>query len=223
MSYEEDLQLPESGSLVQCISVDPHSAVFGPNGLRLDSASQQTLEKQGSVPPPPPPDVTGDHLKYGRGSTSFLSSFRTPALKVETTTTTASASANTASNSSAFWAKGKSKDFLCIIVVHDASIVGTVGTSASPPLPLSATATVASKEQQAKQPTFTISSSSSLHDENMIMAPPALFSGQFTSGELPELDECGYASLVLRTAKNNPSAEEPVYERIKGERPVSQE
>ena len=59
------------------------------------------------------------------------------------------------------------------------------------------------------------------------MAPPALFSGQFTSGELPELDEAGYASLVLRTAKNNNSAaeplEEPVYERIKGERPVSQE
>lgn len=53
------------------------------------------------------------------------------------------------------------------------------------------------------------------------MAPPALFSGQFTSGELPELDEAGYASLVLRTAKSGHT--EPVYERIKGERPVSQE
>ena len=117
MSYEEDLQLPESGSLVQCISVDPHSAVFGPNGLRLDSAAQQqTLEKPGSVPPPPPPDVTGDYLKYGRGSTSFLSSFQSPTtLKDENAT----ASANTASGSSAFWANGKSKDdFLCIIVLY---------------------------------------------------------------------------------------------------------
>ncbi len=34
-AYEEDLRLPESGSLVQGISVDPHSAVFGKNGVQL--------------------------------------------------------------------------------------------------------------------------------------------------------------------------------------------
>ena len=90
MSYEEDLQLPESGSLVQCISVDPHSAVFGRNGLRLDQQQQPQ--------PQQPPDVTGDYLKYGRSSTSFLSSFQSPHHQEE---------ANTATTS-AFWANGKS-------------------------------------------------------------------------------------------------------------------
>ena len=89
-----------------------------------------------------------------------------------------------------------------------------------------ATTKTTSKEPSPPQPIFTTSSSSSTsivqhEDNNMIMAPPALFSGQFTSGELPELDEAGYASLVLRTAKSGHT--EPVYERIKGERPVSQE
>jgi hypothetical protein len=53
------------------------------------------------------------------------------------------------------------------------------------------------------------------------MAPPTNF---ITAAEddrhqqlLPNLDEAGYASLILRHIKT-----EPVYERIKGERPVSQ-
>jgi hypothetical protein len=41
MTYEEDLRLPESGSLVQGISVDPHSAVFGKNGVRLEELERQ--------------------------------------------------------------------------------------------------------------------------------------------------------------------------------------
>ena len=41
ISYEEDLQLPESGSLVQGVSVDPNSAVFGRNGVRLEELERQ--------------------------------------------------------------------------------------------------------------------------------------------------------------------------------------
>lgn len=58
-------------------------------------------------------------------------------------------------------------------------------------------------------------------NESLIMAPPTNF---ITAAEddrhqqlLPNLDEAGYASLILRHIKT-----EPVYERIKGERPVSQ-
>lgn len=64
------------------------------------------------------------------------------------------------------------------------------------------------------------------------MSPP----DQFTNGDLPELDEAGYASLILKTVKAEqpsvsintedippPLPAEPVYERIKGERPISQE
>ena len=40
-AYEEELQLPESGSLVQRVSVDPHSAVFGRNGVRLEELERQ--------------------------------------------------------------------------------------------------------------------------------------------------------------------------------------
>ena len=50
------------------------------------------------------------------------------------------------------------------------------------------------------------------------MSPP----DKFTNGELPELDEAGYASLILRTVKSDKIAE-PVYERIKGERSISRE
>ena len=50
------------------------------------------------------------------------------------------------------------------------------------------------------------------------MSPP----DKFTNGELPELDEAGYASLILRTVKSDKVAE-PVYERIKGERSISRE
>ena len=112
MSYEEDLQLPESGSLVQCISVDPHSAVFGPNGHRLDQPQQpQTLEKQGLSPTIVPSDVTGDDLKYGRSNTSFLSSFQTPThLKNEVNAASSAAAA-------AYWANGKSQAFLCSTIV----------------------------------------------------------------------------------------------------------
>ncbi len=38
MSYDDELHLPESGSMVQCVSVDAHSAVFA-------QAQQQQLEK----------------------------------------------------------------------------------------------------------------------------------------------------------------------------------
>ena len=100
MSYEEDLQLPESGSLVQCISVDPHSAVFGRNGLRLDH--QQEQQQQVLTPPA----VTGDYLKYGRRSASFLSSFQSPSHKDEANTTTSTTMAVAAAAAS-FWANGK--------------------------------------------------------------------------------------------------------------------
>lgn len=77
------------------------------------------------------------------------------------------------------------------------------------------------------QPIFStsFSTASIVQEENnmMVLQPPALFSGQFTSGELPELDEAGYASLVLRTVAKSNNDPEPVYERIKGERPSSQE
>ena len=59
------------------------------------------------------------------------------------------------------------------------------------------------------------------HHRLFAMAPPPPPPEKFTDGELPELDEAGYASLILRTANAKPS--EPVYERIKGERPMSQE
>lgn len=99
MSYEEDLQLPESGSLVQCISVDPHSAVFGRNGLRLDHQQEQQQVLT-------PPDVTGDYLKYGRSSTSFLSSFQSPSHKDEANATTSTPMA-VAAVAASFWANGK--------------------------------------------------------------------------------------------------------------------
>ena len=55
-------------------------------------------------------------------------------------------------------------------------------------------------------------------NDSVIMSPP----DKFTNGELPELDEAGYASLILRTVKSDKVAE-PVYERIKGERSISRE
>ena len=76
-------------------------------------------------------------------------------------------------------------------------------------------------------------------NESVIMAPPpSNFNTEeeeeATNGQLPELDEAGYASLIMRSNKSmevSPSLEggggtaaEPVYERIKGERtPCSQE
>lgn len=56
-------------------------------------------------------------------------------------------------------------------------------------------------------------------DNALDLAPPP---EKFTNGDLPELDEAGYASLILKTVKFDKSSE-PVYERIKGERPISQE
>ena len=74
ISYEEDLQLPESGSLVQGVSVDPHSAVFGRNGVRLE------LERQFQVLPLGLPDVTvayGNYADHQRPTAStYLSSFQ---------------------------------------------------------------------------------------------------------------------------------------------------
>ena len=74
-------------------------------------------------------------------------------------------------------------------------------------------------------------------NESVIMAPPPsnvnTEEEEATKGKLPELDEAGYASLIMRSNKSmevSPSLEgggtaaEPVYERIKGERtPCSQE
>ena len=76
-------------------------------------------------------------------------------------------------------------------------------------------------------------------NESVIMAPPpSNFNTEEekeadANAQLPELDEAGYASLIMRSNKSmevNPSlleggpAAEPVYERIKGERtPCSQE
>ena len=56
-------------------------------------------------------------------------------------------------------------------------------------------------------------------NDSVIMSPPE----KFTNGELPELDEAGYASLILRTVKSDSKVAEPVYERIKGERSMSRE
>ena len=66
-AYEEELQLPESGSLVQGVSVDPHSAVFGRNGVRLEELERQF---QNGLP-----DVTVANY-YNR---PYLSSFQPPA------------------------------------------------------------------------------------------------------------------------------------------------
>ena len=73
-------------------------------------------------------------------------------------------------------------------------------------------------------------------NESVIMAPPPSnfnTEEEATNDQLPELDEAGYASLIMRSNKSmevSPSLEgggtaaEPVYERIKGERtPCSQE
>ena len=68
-AYEEELQLPESGSLVQGVSVDPHSAVFGRNGVRLEELERQF---QNGLP-----DVTV--ANYYNRPTPYLSSFQPPA------------------------------------------------------------------------------------------------------------------------------------------------
>ena len=72
ISYEEDLQLPESGSLVQGVSVDPNSAVFGRNGVRLEELERQF---QNGLP-----DVTvGNyyhHHQQQHRPTPYLSSFQ---------------------------------------------------------------------------------------------------------------------------------------------------
>ena len=73
-------------------------------------------------------------------------------------------------------------------------------------------------------------------NESVIMAPPPSnfnTEEEDANAQLPELDEAGYASLIMRSNKSmevSPSLEgggtaaEPVYERIKGERtPCSQE
>ena len=75
-------------------------------------------------------------------------------------------------------------------------------------------------------------------NESVIMAPPPsnfnTEEDEDANAQLPELDEAGYASLIMRSNKSmevSPSLEggggtaaEPVYERIKGERtPCSQE
>ena len=71
ISYEDDFHLPDSGSLVQGVSVDPHSAVFGRNGQRLDDKPEAAdlLQPNGL------PDVTGYYHKNSNGGT-FLSSFQ---------------------------------------------------------------------------------------------------------------------------------------------------
>ena len=71
ISYEDDFHLPESGSLVQGVSVDPHSAVFGKNGQRLDEKREEPLMND----TPGLPDVTGYYHKNSNGG-NFLSSFR---------------------------------------------------------------------------------------------------------------------------------------------------
>ena len=69
-------------------------------------------------------------------------------------------------------------------------------------------------------------------NESVIMAPPPThFNTEAAdNAQLPELDEAGYASLIMRSNKSmevNPIdglVPEPVYERIKGERaPCPQE
>ena len=68
-------------------------------------------------------------------------------------------------------------------------------------------------------------------NESVIMAaappPPANFNTtEANAAELPELDEAGYASLIMRSNKSmevHPEGKEPVYERIKGERAGPQE
>lgn len=135
MSYEDDFHLPESGSLVQGVSVDPHSAVFGHHGLRLDGKETEMM-----------PDVANG---YYHKNTTFLSSFQSPQKDLQQ------------------WNNNE---------------VTTFNAQVMPP-------------------------------------PPE----KFTNGDLPELDEAGYASLILKTAKQPSVEKEPVYERIKGERPISQE
>ena len=67
-------------------------------------------------------------------------------------------------------------------------------------------------------------------NESVIMAappPPTNFNTtEANAAELPELDEAGYASLIMRSNKSmevHPEGKEPVYERIKGERAGPQE
>ena len=65
-------------------------------------------------------------------------------------------------------------------------------------------------------------------NESVIMAPPppTNFNTTEANAVLPELDEAGYASLIMRSNKSmevHPEGKEPVYERIKGERAGPQE
>jgi len=171
ISYEDDFHLPDSGSLVQGVSVDPHSAVFGRNGQRLDDKPEAAdlLQPNGL------PDVTGYYHKNSNGGT-FLSSFQPNPSRLH----------GDEEPQRPLWPGG--------------------ALPPPPPPP-------GRPQPEERTSLLPVASSSPLENEK--------HAEKFTPGELPELDEAGYASLILRTAKTN--KDEPVYEHIKGERPLSQE
>jgi hypothetical protein len=217
ISYEEDLQLPESGSLVQGVSVDPNSAVFGRNGVRLEELERQF---QNGLP-----DVTvGNYYHHHQQHrpTPYLSSFQ-PA--------TAAAAPNPWHNSNHMGSIPPPPQ-----PVRPANNVGGIETNAITPSTMAIVATTGSLPSSSKTNGIPRLFSVRSLNESVIMAPPP---SNFTTEEeedanaqLPELDEAGYASLIMRSNKSmevSPSLEggpaaEPVYERIKGERtPCSQE
>jgi len=197
ISYEDDFQLPDSGSLVQGVSVDPHSAVFGKHGQRVDTAAEKS-ELTGL------PDVTASPGYYHiSNSAAGFSTFQSP------TMTTAAAAAALATSTS--------KELLATLWQS------SVGAAAPPPAVTANETRRPSSPERVSLPssdpgTRLFSAVRSLND-SVIMSPPE----KFTNGELPELDEAGYASLILRTVKSDSKVAEPVYERIKGERSMSRE
>ena len=70
-SYEDEFHLPDTGSLVQGVSVDPHSAVFGKHGQRLEISGEKS-EPSGL------PDVTVSPGYYHKSSSTGFSTFHSP-------------------------------------------------------------------------------------------------------------------------------------------------
>jgi len=191
ISYEDDFQLPDSGSLVQGVSVDPHSAVFGKHGQRLDTTTNTDKGELTGLP-----DVTASPGYYHKNSSTGFSTFQSP----------------TSATS--------------VVPLMSKEATTSLWQSVPPPLlppPVTTNETWRpSSPERGSLPssdpgTRLFSAVRSLND-SVIMSPP----DKFTNGELPELDEAGYASLILRTVKSDKVAE-PVYERIKGERSISRE
>ena len=78
ISYEDDFHLPESGSLVQGVSVDPHSAVFGKHGQRLDIAAATEKSQLSGLPDVTAAATAASPGYYHKNSATGFSTFQSP-------------------------------------------------------------------------------------------------------------------------------------------------